>query len=127
MRKALSALAGLAALFGVLVGAGPAAASGAPTGPWTCDQNSPFCTEPNDPYSPAGNYIGHDEPSVLFYDSRPGAGYDVTYRIRLPKEPGTQPTQDGTNGYAWSFEQRSAFWFGMIMCDTESAPEYTHT
>ena len=33
----------------------------------------------------------------------------------------------GTNGYTWSFEQRAAFWFSMILCDTESAPEYTDT
>jgi hypothetical protein len=37
------------------------------------------------------------------------------------------PTQDSANGVYWAFEQRAAYWFGMIMCDTQSAPEYQHS
>ena len=73
-----------------------------------------------------GQYVGHDEPSLLFYDHRHGSGNDVTYNIRLPKDPATQPTQDSANGVYWDFEQRAAYWFGMIMCDTQSSPEYQH-
>jgi hypothetical protein len=94
----------------------------------TCKIILPLCTDPAEPINDqaGGPYVGHDEPSILFYDQRPGSGNDVTYNIRLPKDPPTQPTQDGTNGVTWAFEQRAAYWFGMIMCDTQSAPEYQH-
>src|SRR5947207_3298288 len=70
-------------------------------------------------------YVGHDEPANLFYDSHPGAGNNATYLLRLPKEPPRLPTADGTGG-TFNFQLRPAFWLGMAMCDTESAPEFTH-
>jgi len=91
-----------------------------------CDENVPICAEPFDSLSYEGNYIGHDEPSVLFYDNRPGSGSSSTYRVTLPTDPATFPSQDGS-GSTWGFQQRIAFWFGMALCDTQSAPEYTHT
>jgi hypothetical protein len=96
-------------------------------GPHKCDDNSAICTEPAKAVLPGGYYIGHDEPSILFLDSHAGSGNSATYRIRLPKEPTTQPTQDGANGVAWDFELRATYWFGMVMCDTQSAPEFTQT
>jgi hypothetical protein len=48
----------------------------------------------------------------------------MTYQIRLPKEPEQQPKNDGSGG-TWNFQLRPTFWFGMTLCDTESAPEYT--
>lgn len=66
-------------------------------------------------------YIGHDEPSVTFYSDTPGSGYDNTYTLRLPKEPPTQPRQDGSGG-AYNFELRPAFWLGMDVCDDQSSP-----
>ncbi|HKC77771.1 MAG TPA: hypothetical protein VKB70_05220, partial [Gaiellaceae bacterium] len=94
----------------------------------TCKITLPLCTDPGEPINDlaGGPYVGHDEPSILFYDQRHGSGNDVTYNIRLPKDPPTMPTQDGANGVTWAFEQRAAYWFGMIMCDTQSAPEYQH-
>src|SRR5689334_12473877 len=52
-----------------------------------CDENVPICAEPYDSISYEGNYIGHDEPSVLFYDNRPGSGSSATYRVTIPKDP----------------------------------------
>ena len=43
-------------------------------------------------------YIGHDEPMVQFFSNRPGTGNDVTYQLRLPKDPPTLPRQDGSGG-----------------------------
>jgi hypothetical protein len=94
----------------------------------TCKIGIPLCTDVGEPINDiaGGPYVGHDEPSLLFYDRRPGSGNDVTYNIRLPKDPPTMPTQDSTNGVYWAFQQRAAYWFGMIMCDTQSSPEYQH-
>jgi hypothetical protein len=92
----------------------------------TCKIVLPLCTDPGEPINDlaGGPYVGHDEPSILFYDHRHGSGNDVTYNIRLPKDPTTMPTQDSANGVYWAFTQRAAYWFGMIMCDTQSAPEF---
>ncbi|HJQ74456.1 MAG TPA: hypothetical protein VJ814_06190 [Gaiellaceae bacterium] len=107
---------------------GPGSAAGASSPSHTCKIGLPLCTDPADPINDlaGGPYVGHDEPSLLFYDQRHGSGNDVTYNIRLPKDPPTMPTQDSANGVYWAFTQRAAYWFGMIMCDTQSAPEYQH-
>lgn len=69
-------------------------------------------------------YVGHDEPSVLFYSNRAGSGNNDVYRLRLPTDPAAQPGNAGTGG-TWNFQLHPAFWFGMAMCDTQSYPEYT--
>jgi len=75
--------------------------------------------------NPSDDYVGHDEPSVLFKSNKPGSGNDVTYTVTLPSDPPSQPNASGAGGTTWNFELRSTFWFGMTMCDTESAPNYT--
>ena len=82
-----------------------------------------LCTEQLD--SPGYEYVGHDEPSLLFYSNRPGSGSNNVYRLRLPKDPPTLPISDGSGG-TWNFQLHPAFWFGMAMCDSQSWPEYTH-
>ena len=72
-------------------------------------------------------YVGHDEPSVLFKSGRPGSGNDMTYTITLPKDPKKQPNASGKGGTTWNFQLRPTFWFGLTLCDTESAPEFTKT
>lgn len=72
-----------------------------------------------------GHYIGHDEPSVFFNDNTPGSGFDMTYQVTLPMDTPTLPTQDGTGG-TWNFQLRPAFWFGLTLCDSQSAPEFTN-
>jgi hypothetical protein len=64
-------------------------------------------------------YTGHDEPSLLFYSNQPGAGNDMTYKLVIPKDPPTPAVEGGT----YNFELHPAFWFGMAMCDTQSAPD----
>jgi hypothetical protein len=87
--------------------------------------SSPFCslqifdcTELNQAIS---GYTGHDEPSLLFYSNTPGAGNNSTYALTLPTDPPKIPRQDGTGG-TFNFQLHPAFWFGMAMCDDQSAP-----
>ena len=82
--------------------------------------------------APAGTfgddvYVGHDEPSVLFKSSVPGSGNDMTYTVTLPQDPKRFPTASGATGTTWDFQLRPTFWFGLTLCDTESAPEFTKT
>ena len=72
-----------------------------------------------------GHYVGHDEPSVLFKSGLAGSGNDMTYTMTLPKDPKVQPNATGKGGTTWAFELRPTFWFGLTMCDNESAPEFT--
>jgi hypothetical protein len=74
----------------------------------------PTCTEI---YGWQRYYSGHDEPSVLFYSNKNGAGNNMTYQLYLPKDPPKAPPKGTPN-----FELHVAFWFGMAMCDTQSAP-----
>ncbi len=84
----------------------------------TCEQNAITCTELS---QSTGAYTGHDEPSVLFYSGRAGSGNNDFYRMTLPKDPPTRPVQSGTGGTD-NFQLHPAFWFGMAMCDDQSAP-----
>jgi hypothetical protein len=86
-----------------------------------CEDNSPLCTETIDPVNYEGNYTGHDEPSVLFYSNSAGSGNDQVYRLTLPSDPPNPPKQDGTGG-TFNFQLHPAFWFGVAMCDDQSAP-----
>jgi hypothetical protein len=88
---------------------------------FSCDDNGALCTEPNDAYNYEGAYIGHDEPSVLFYSGTAGSGNAQTYQLTLPTDPPTQPKQNGTGG-TWNFQLHPAFWFGVATCDDQSAP-----
>ncbi len=73
-----------------------------------------------------GEYFGHDEPSLEFKSGIAGSGHDVTYTMTLPKDPTQQPNASGADSSTWNFQLRPTFWFGMTLCDTESAPEYTN-
>src|SRR5258706_8413578 len=86
-----------------------------------CADPFPLCTEVANPREAFGTsyYVGHDEPSTLFYSNTPGAGSHVRYQLTIPTEPAGLFSQ--TNGY--DFELHPAFWFGMAMCDTQSYPE----
>jgi hypothetical protein len=85
---------------------------------------SAVCTEVQDPEEVFGEnkYVGHDEPSTLFYSSQPGSGNQMTYHLTLPTDPA--PTQSGAT---FNFQLHPAFWFGMAMCDTQSYPEQVST
>src|SRR5260370_28740003 len=87
-----------------------------------CEQKQ-ICADANDFGN--GNYVGHDEPSLLFYSNTPGAGNSYVSRLTLPNDPPTLPNQSGTGG-TFNFPVHPAFWFGMAMGDTQSAPEFTN-
>jgi len=90
-----------------------------------CGEGSPVCAETADAIGYEGRYTGHDEPSLLFYSGAPGSGNNARYQMVVPADPPTRPRQDGTGG-AFNFQDRIAFWFGMALCDNQSAPEFTH-
>jgi len=65
--------------------------------------------------NPRQGYVGHDEPSVLFYSRASGSGNNVEGSLTLPKDGLSQ-------GCTRNFELHPAFWYGMAMCDNQSAP-----
>lgn len=69
-----------------------------------------------------GNYVGHDEPSALFYSNTPGSGNRMQYQITVPSDPAG--SFDPTKSY--SVELGPTFWYGMALCDTQSYPEQTN-
>jgi hypothetical protein len=85
------------------------------------DPTGILCAEERE--NPGGKeyYVGHDEPSVLFYSDTPGAGFNNVYRLRLPKDPALLPKKNGSGG-TWNFQLHPAFWFGMAMCDDQGNP-----
>lgn len=91
-----------------------------------CDWNSTFCTDVWTHKNSWGYYSGHDEPSLLFYSNTPGSGNRMAYELTIPTEPSTPPDQGGTGG-TYNFQLQPIFWIGMALCDTQSAPNYTHT
>jgi len=89
-----------------------------------CITGRVLCTEVQDYYHAfGGKYVGHDEPSVLYYSNVPGAGNSNSWQVTLPKDPPPSVKP----GRSWSFQLTPAFWFGMAMCDTQSYPQVTNT
>jgi hypothetical protein len=90
-----------------------------------CSSSTMLCTEVYDSESVfgAGNYVGHDEPSVLFYSNHPGAGNHDRWTLTIPKDP----PHAVVPGRTWNFQLHPAFWFGMALCDTQSYPEQVST
>ena len=126
MRKLLAVLGGivvLASVSGVPASATPSGDE--PSEKLLCSEGSPICAEAVDALGYEGEYTGHDEPSLLFYSGTPGSGNNQRYRLVVPADPPTMPTQDGTGG-TFNFQDRIAFWFGMDLCDNQSGPEFTH-
>src|SRR5438105_4788048 len=88
-----------------------------PTAPVThwCNTNGVTCAEPYQNWEEypffqrlerqgvkIDEYIGHDEPSLLFYSSQNGSGNDNNYTLRMPTEASLLPRQDGSGG-TWTF------------------------
>jgi hypothetical protein len=87
-----------------------------------CDEvGTGFCLDRHTRLNYEGNYVGHDEPSMIFYSSRPGSGSQSIYYVILPQDPPTAPEQGGAGG-TYNFQLHPSFWFGMALCDTQSAP-----
>ena len=106
----------------LLLSSSPARAASPHAAFFKCNEPSGIlCAEQRE--NPGGSeyYVGHDEPSLLFYSNTPGAGFNNVYRMRLPKDPPLLPKQDGSGG-TWNFQLHPAFWFGMAMCDDQGNP-----
>jgi len=88
-----------------------------------CESSNSLCVDPN--AGSAGPYVGHDEPSLEFKSGVPGSGNDMTYTITLPMDPKQQPNASGAGGTTWNFQLHPTFWFGLTLCDSQSAPEFT--
>lgn len=86
---------------------------------------SQLCAEVDDYQNAFGYYVGHDEPSVLFYSNTPGSGNHMQYNVTLPAEP--TEANNANPQLAHSYQNSPAFWFGMAMCDTQSYPEQSKT
>ena len=88
-----------------------------------CQSKKSMCVDAQ--HYPNGEYVGHDEPSLEFKSGIPGSGNDMTYTMTLPRDPKTQPNASGAGGTTWNFQLRPTFWFGLTLCDSQSAPEFT--
>jgi hypothetical protein len=114
----------VAAAAGLAVGAVPAMANSSEHYAF-CQARPWNCVDPVASIGANGEYTGHDEPSTLFYSGKAGSGNDMTYTLRLPMDAQVSPRQNGSGG-TWNFQLHPAFWFGLAMCDTQSAPEFVH-
>src|SRR2546421_8252674 len=127
MRFKLAFVAG-AALVAALAPAGTvqAAVPAVATGHVNCAGGALICTEVQNPEEVfgEGNYVGHDEPSSLFYSNVPGSGNRMQYQLTLPTDP---PSGPPLSRKSFNFQLHPAFWFGMAMCDTQSYPEQVST
>jgi hypothetical protein len=129
--RRLVAIPGTALLVGAtlatanLAPAAPAAASTGQHAGINC-QYSSMCAEVANPAEVFGSeYVGHDEPSAVFYSNVPGSGNHMAYSLRLPRDP--SPAKPNTPGKSYQFELNGAIWLGMAMCDTQSYPEQVST
>jgi len=114
-----------------LTGLGPKATAVTNSGPsgthmaLNCEYST-LCTEVANSSEAFGpEYVGHDEPSTVFYSNKPGAGNHVQYDVVLPRDP--SPRNPNAPGKAFQFELNGALWFGMALCDTQSYPEQVST
>ena len=69
------------------------------TPPSDCDVSGALCVEVADSIAYGGGYVGHDEPSLLFYSNRAGSGNSNVYKLTLPTDPKMMPNQSGTGWY----------------------------
>jgi hypothetical protein len=129
-RRALMAagVLALAAMLPLASGSGlPARAAASPSRHMSinCEYSS-LCPDVANPSEVFGDeYVGHDEPSLLFYSNTPGSGNQLRYNLTLPRDP--TPAHPTAPGKGYNFELNGAFWFGMALCDTQSYPEQVST
>lgn len=90
-----------------------------------CSTNKGLCTEVYGAQEVFGHYVGHDEPSVLFYSNKAGAGNRSQWQLILPKDPSPVVTDPTPNNKSWNFQLHPAFWFGMAVCNPQSYPLVT--
>lgn len=87
---------------------------------------SATCAEVANPREIFGSkYVGHDEPSNLFYSNVPGAGNRMQYSVTLPRDPSVR--NPNKPGKSYEFALNGALWFGMALCATQSYPNTVST
>lgn len=125
LRLAAAGLLAVAGIFALVASYTPwlttQSANAAPISKPFCATRPALCTEMTHPWDAQGQYSGHDEPSLLFYSGTAGSGNSSRYQLTLPSDPPTPPAQNGAGG-TWNFQLHPAFWFGMALCDDQSAP-----
>jgi hypothetical protein len=107
------------ATTGVAAAAPIAPAIATPSGHNLCAKDRLLCTEVYNSKNVFGHYVGHDEPSVLFYSNHAGSGNHMRYSGIIPKDP---PSKAIPGKRSYNFMLYPAFWYGMAMCDTQSYP-----
>jgi hypothetical protein len=90
-----------------------------------CAYASALCAEVANSDEVFGHYVGHDEPSALFYSNTPGSGNHARYDLTLPTDP--SPSHPLADAKSYAFELSGADWFGMAICATQSFPEQVRT
>lgn len=90
-----------------------------------CEYASAMCAEVGNSDDVFGHYVGHDEPSLLFYSNKAGSGSHMRYYLTLPKDPSARHPNEVNKSYA--FELSGAEWLGMAICDSQSYPEQVST
>jgi hypothetical protein len=100
-------------------------AAASQSGLGSCAGGHLLCTEVYDSEDVfgEGNYVGHDEPSLLFYSNQPGSGNRMRYQFTVPSDP----SGPFSLSKSYNIQLRPAFWFGMAMCDTQSYPQQVST
>jgi hypothetical protein len=86
------------------------------------------CTDPRGTwggrFEDNGTYVGHDEPSVKFISRAPGSGNNMSYLMRLPRDPKRKPTVSPNGKTVSDYAELSpAPWFGLPICDPGSYPQ----
>jgi hypothetical protein len=90
-----------------------------------CACATAMCTEVSNSDEVFGHYVGHDEPSALFYSNHSWAGSHMRYNMTLPKDPSASNPNAVNKSYA--FQLSGAEWLGLAMCDSQSYPEQVKT
>ena len=89
-----------------------------------CAYSSGLCTEVGNSDDVFGHYVGHDEPSMLFYSHGTAPETTCATTSRADRAAATDPTAPDKS---YNFELSGADWLGMAMCDTQSYPEQVKT
>src|ERR1700693_1773988 len=129
LRKPLYLAAGVGLMAALAPTSVPASPSSAPHSHIDCAATTTLCTEVQDSEEVFGQgvYVGHDEPSLVFYSSTAGAGSTNTWKLTLPKDPISTGVYTGGDprprGQSFNFQLQPALCFGMAMGDDQSYPE----
>ncbi|HXU81050.1 MAG TPA: Ig-like domain repeat protein [Polyangia bacterium] len=64
-------------------------------------------------------YIGHAEPTALFFSRAGASGYNMKWKFSLPA---TEPSPNQSGSQIANFELYIAMWLGLALCDPNSFP-----